>query len=159
MRYLPGMPDVEGAVCNPFYNRSGCRTPMQCDDGPNAGFSTADPSRLYLPVDPDPQRPTVASQESDPASTLNLVRRLSALRRATPALQARASTRVVNEGYPFAYMRGETHLVVVNPRREPATLTTQEAAHATPLWGLGVQTSAQELHIDGFGYGVMTLPT
>ena len=40
--YLPGMPDVEGAVCNPSYNRAGCRTPMQWDDGPNAGFSSAD---------------------------------------------------------------------------------------------------------------------
>lgn len=27
---------------------------MQWDDGPNAGFSTADPERLYLPIDPDP---------------------------------------------------------------------------------------------------------
>ena len=42
MRYLPGLPDVEGAICNPAYNRAGCRTPMQWDDWPNAGFSTAD---------------------------------------------------------------------------------------------------------------------
>src|SRR5204862_7588084 len=99
MRYLRGMPDVEGAVCNPAYNRAGCRTPMQWDDGPNAGFSTAEASRLYLPIDPDPARPTVAAQEPDPASTLNLVRRLVALRRATPALGGRATTRVLNEGY------------------------------------------------------------
>jgi hypothetical protein len=39
---------------------------MQWDDGPNAGFSTADPSRSYLPIDPDPTRPTVAAQEQDP---------------------------------------------------------------------------------------------
>ena len=154
MRYLPGMPDVEGAVCNPSYNRAGCRTPMQWDDGPNAGFSTADPDRLYLPVDPDPGRPTVAGQENDPGSTLHLVRRLSALRRATPALRGRASIRVVNEGYPFAYVRGETHLVVVNPRREPAGL----AARGTLLWGSGVETSADELHIAGFGYGILALP-
>jgi hypothetical protein len=66
MRYVPGMPEVEGSICNPAYNRAGCRTPMQWDDGPNAGFSTADPSRLYLPVDPDPTRPTVAAQERIP---------------------------------------------------------------------------------------------
>ncbi len=99
MRYLPGMPDVEGVVCNPAYNRAGCRTPMQWDDGPNSGFSTADPARLYLPIDPDPARPTVAARELDPGSTLNLVRELAALRRATPALWATASTRVVNDGY------------------------------------------------------------
>ncbi|MEZ5091542.1 alpha-amylase family glycosyl hydrolase [Nocardioides sp.] len=93
MRYLPGMPDVEGAICNPGYNRAGCRTPMQWDDGPNAGFSTADPSRLYLPVDPSPDRPTVAAQDGVPDSTLTLVRELLALRRETPSLQGTASTR------------------------------------------------------------------
>jgi glycosidase len=51
MRYLPGLPDVEGSVCHPAYNRSGRRTPMQWDDGPNAGFSTTDASLLYLPID------------------------------------------------------------------------------------------------------------
>ena len=153
MRYPPGMPDVEAAVCNPAYNRAGCRTPMQWDDGPNAGFSTADPARLYLPVDPDPRRPTVAAQEHDPASTLTLVRELSAVRRAVPALRAGVPTRVVAEGYPFAYERGGTHLVVVNPRREPASMT----ARATPLWGRGVRPDGDRLHVDGFGYGILTL--
>ena len=37
MRYVPGMPEVEGSICNPAYNRAGCRTPMQWDDGPNEG--------------------------------------------------------------------------------------------------------------------------
>ncbi|MFD0524148.1 alpha-amylase family glycosyl hydrolase [Paractinoplanes durhamensis] len=115
MRYLPDMPDVEGAICNPGYNRAGCRTPMQWDDGPNAGFSTAGADRLYLPVDPDPQRPNVAAQEADPASTLHFVRELIALRHANPALRTRASIEVISEGYPFAYVRGGTHLVVVNP--------------------------------------------
>ncbi|WP_203720570.1 alpha-amylase family glycosyl hydrolase [Paractinoplanes brasiliensis] len=131
MRYVPGLPNVEGSICNPGYNRAGCRTPMQWDDGVNAGFSTADPSRLYLPIDPDPDRPTVAAQENDPDSTLAFVRKLIALRRATPALGTRASTRVVNEGYPFAYVRGGTHLVVLNPRREPATLDISEIVGET----------------------------
>ena len=63
MRYLPGLPNVEGAICHPSYNRAGCRTPMQWDDGPNAGFSAADPSALYLPIDPSPDRPTVQAQD------------------------------------------------------------------------------------------------
>ncbi len=158
MRYLPGMPDVEGAVCNPSYNRAGCRTPMQWDDGPNAGFSTADPDRLYLPVDPDPDRPTVAAQEDDPSSTLHLVRELIALRRRTPALQGRASIRVVHEDYPFAYVRDETHLVVVNPRREPADLDSAEAVGAAQVWGTGVTATDHGLALAGFGYGVLELP-
>jgi maltose alpha-D-glucosyltransferase/alpha-amylase len=35
----------------------------------------ADPDRLYLPVDPEPDRPTVAAQHADPSSTLHLVPR------------------------------------------------------------------------------------
>ncbi|WP_127506020.1 alpha-amylase family glycosyl hydrolase [Actinoplanes solisilvae] len=155
MRYLPGLPNVEGSVCDPGYNRAGCRTPMQWDDGPNAGFSTADPARLYLPIDPDPARPTVAAQQDDPASTLNLVRELIALRQATPALGTRAPTRVVSESYPFAYVRGDSHLVVVNPRREPATLAVDGAE---PVWASGIAARPGELRVDGFGYGVFTVP-
>jgi maltose alpha-D-glucosyltransferase/alpha-amylase len=157
MRYLPGMPDVEGAVCNPGYNRAGCRTPMQWDDGPNAGFSTADPSRLYLPVDPDPARPTVAAQEADPGSTLHLVRRLTSLRRATPALQGRASIRVVHEDYPFAYVRGESHLVVVNPRQDPAALRLPGLAGATPLLASGLRLHDLGAELEGYGYGIVPL--
>ncbi|WP_336921798.1 alpha-amylase family glycosyl hydrolase [Aquipuribacter sp. SD81] len=157
MRYLPDMPDVEGAICNPAYNRAGCRTPMQWDDGPNAGFSTADASALYLPVDPDPDRPTVAAQDGVPGSTLTLVRELLALRRATPALQGHASTRVVADGYPFAWVRGDSHLVVVNPRREAGSAEVAEAAGAGLLWGQGVSVDGARLAVDGFGYGVLRL--
>ncbi len=51
MRYLPDLPNVEGAICSPLYNRAGCRTPMQWDDGPNAGFSAAPADSLYLPIE------------------------------------------------------------------------------------------------------------
>jgi maltose alpha-D-glucosyltransferase/alpha-amylase len=162
MRYLPDLPDVEGAICNPAYNRAGCRTPMQWDDGPNAGFSTAAASTLYLPVDPAPDRPTVAAQRDDPASTLSLVRRLLALRTATPALGARADVRVVHAGYPFTYVRGGTHLVVVNPRREPATVEVPGAGGARSLESSGVTLAGDTLPADvvevaGFGYGVFEL--
>jgi maltose alpha-D-glucosyltransferase/alpha-amylase len=151
------MPDVEGSICNPDYNRSGCRTPMQWDDGPNAGFSAADPERLYLPIDPDPARPTVAAQEHDPDSTLSLVRRLIALRRATPALGARAATRVLHEGYPFAYLRGDSHLVVVNPRSESTTVNACDLSGAEPLLTSGVSVERSTVRVAGFGYGIFAL--
>lgn len=182
MRYLSGMPNVEGAVCNPAYNRAGCRTPMQWDDGPNAGFSTAPAEMLYLPIDPEADRPTVAAQDGVPGSTLSLVRDLLALRRATPALQGHEPTRVVHPGYPLAYLRGERHLVVVNPRREPATLDLSGAsdlagdadlrgaeglagaaglaafADAVPVWGALAQREDTRLTLDGFGYVILALP-
>ncbi len=72
MRNLEDAPVKEGSYTS--RNRSSCRTPMQWDDSPNAGFSTADASRLYLPIDPSPARPTVAAEERDPQSILNYVR-------------------------------------------------------------------------------------
>lgn len=157
MRYLPDLPDVEGSICNPGYNRSGCRTPMQWDDSPNAGFSSAAAEDLYLPIDPSADRPTVSAQEQDPCSTLHLVRRLIALRRATPALGGRAPTTVLHEGYPFTWRRGDSHVVVVNPRREPAAVELDGLEGATMLLGRGVEVSATGLRVDGFGYGVLEL--
>jgi alpha-glucosidase len=157
MRYLPGMPDVEGAICNPAYNRAGCRTPMQWDDSANAGFSTAPASRIYLPVDPDPDRPTVAAQAADPDSTMSLVRRLIALRRSHPVLGGRASTRVVHSGYPLTYVRGESHLVLVNPRREPAAVDVPGASEAKLLLGQGTRIDGSAVTLDGFGYAVLEL--
>ena len=97
-------------------------------------------------------------QEQDSNSTLNLGRRLIALRRATPALGSRAATRVLHEGYPFAYLRGETHLVVVNPRRDPATLSTREVSGAEPVLASGISVVRDTLSAEGFGYGIFALP-
>ena len=61
------------------------RTPMQWDAGPNAGFC-APGVEPWLPVAPDYQAHNVAREEQDSRSLLTLFRRLTALRRATPAL-------------------------------------------------------------------------
>ena len=70
-------------------DRNGVRTPMQWSADRNAGFSTADPSRLYLPVITDPvyhyQAVNVAAQEKLATSPLNTLRRLIATRRRSPA--------------------------------------------------------------------------
>ena len=148
---------MEGAICNPAYNRAGCRTPMQWDDGPNAGFSTADPSQLYLPVDPDPARPTVAAQEHDPDSTLNLVRRLIALRKATPALGTRAERPCCTTAtlrVPPRETRtswSSTHAVT------PRTFHAGHLPDTTALLADGVAITGDIVQADGFGYGVFAL--
>ena len=63
---------------------------------------------------------------------------------------------VLHEGYPFAYLRGGgSRLVVVNPRREPASVALPDGwADARPLEVEGVALSADGARADGFGYGV-----
>lgn len=164
MRYVPGLPDTEGSVLGPYYNRAGSRTPMQWDDGPGAGFSTAPEDRFYLPLDPDPGRPSVAAQRTDEGSLLHLVRRLVRLRTTTPALGARSPVEVLHEGHPFVYLRGEQFLVVVNPaaeRRSWAAAEPGRLAGARPVEVSGVRVSEDgaAVEADGFGYGVLALTT
>jgi maltose alpha-D-glucosyltransferase/alpha-amylase len=157
MRYRPGLPDKEGSVLGPRYNRAGSRTPMQWDDGPNAGFSTAPADRLYLPLDPSPDRPTVAAQRADDTSLLHLVRRLVALRTRTPELGSRGSVRVLHSGYPFVYVRGERYLVVVNPQRNTVSYAYEGAQNARPLEASGVHRDGSAITAQGFAYGIFEL--
>ncbi len=66
-------------------DRNGVRTPMQWDEGLNAGFSKADPRDLYSPlinrIPYDPIQVNVSSQSSDPSSLLNLIRKMIAVRK------------------------------------------------------------------------------
>ena len=114
---------------------------------------------LYLPQDPDPHRPTVGAQLDDPRSVLHTVRRLLALRAAHPALGVGSDQQVLSHDYPFAYTRGGTHLVVVNPRREPASVAVSELTDraAERLDGSGVEVGDGRVSADGFGWGIFTL--
>ena len=88
---FPGSPviyygDEIGMGDNIFLgDRDSVRTPMQWSSDRNAGFSRADPARLYLPLVMDPvygyQTVNVEAQERSPSSVLNFMKRLIALRR------------------------------------------------------------------------------
>ncbi len=71
-----------------LFDRNGVRTPMQWDDSPNAGFSTA--SDVYAPaitsVDFDYRKVNVASQRADDSSLLNTIRTMIAIRKTQHAL-------------------------------------------------------------------------
>lgn len=140
---VQGLPSKEGG-----YMRTEVRTPMQWNHAPNAGFSEAAPEKLYLPVEEDLDRRTVADQEKDPASLLNAIRTLTGLRRTHPALDNRSDYQVVYAKagrYPFAYLRqggGESVLVVVNPADRPVEVNLPTDAlpanlsEPLTLWGI-----------------------
>ena len=88
---MPGTPviyygDEIGMGDNVYLgDRNGVRTPMQWNPDRNAGFSTANPQKLYLPVNIDPayhyEAINVESQLENPNSLLNWTKGLIALRK------------------------------------------------------------------------------
>ena len=98
------------------------RTPMQWSPGPGAGFTTG---RAWESPQADSRTTTVAGQDRDPGSLLNLYRRLIHLRAANAAL---ATGRLValETGAPrvVAYLRrdgGRAVMVVANLGDAPAS--------------------------------------
>ncbi len=154
MRFLEGLPSKEGA-----YQRVGSRTPMQWDATPGAGFSNADPARFYLPLDPDPERPDVASQRADPDSLWHWVRILTNLRRTLPALAATAPLCVLDDsaGYSLCYLRGslpEQVLVVLNPSGKGVTWSLPAGLRLDEVLATrGARAENGKVALDGPGAG------
>jgi len=88
---LPGTPVLyygdEIGMGDNFYlgDRNGVRTPMQWSGDRNAGFSRANPQRLYLPVIIDPEyhyeTVNVETQQNNPSSLLWWTKRAISLRK------------------------------------------------------------------------------
>ncbi len=121
MRSQDGAPQIEGSR-----DRSAQRTPMQWSSGQNAGFSDCPSGRLYLPIDPSPDRPCVDSQKNDPSSLYNWTKGLLELRRNIPALGNTGDWKMLtdpSEPYPVIYERYDCdgrYVVMLNPRKDPA---------------------------------------
>ena len=126
------LPTKEGG-----YHRTGSRSPMQWDSSENLGFSCAPAEKLYLPVDPAENAPTVESQEADSNSMLHFVRNLIALRHTQEDLCNDSPFAVFSaqEGSRlFAYKRGKL-LIAVNPGLQTLPLELDGAYR--PLYTLG----------------------
>jgi alpha-glucosidase len=106
-------------------NRDPERTPMQWEALPNAGFSPPG-VETWLPVARNYQEVNVATQQRDPASTLNFYKALLKLRREMPALH-RGDFAFVEElpAGTIAYTRsaeGQRVLVIINFEGKEQTL-------------------------------------
>jgi maltose alpha-D-glucosyltransferase/alpha-amylase len=146
---LPGAPvlyygDEIGMGDNIYIgDRNGVRTPMQWNCDRNAGFSTANPQRLYLPVIIDPdfhyQAINVETQQGNPHSLLWWTRRLISLRRRHRAF-SRGSLEFLypDNHHVLTFLRryqDETLLVAANLSRfvQPVELDLAAHAGATPV--------------------------
>ncbi|HZZ72026.1 MAG TPA: maltose alpha-D-glucosyltransferase [Pirellulales bacterium] len=130
---LPGTPviyygDEIGMGDNIYLgDRNGVRTPMQWNSERNAGFSKANPQRLFLPAIIDPeyhfQAVNVEAQQANPHSLLWWMKRLIALRKRHQAFGRGALQFIASENPKvLAFVRrfqDERILVVANLSRLP----------------------------------------
>jgi len=153
---MPGSPivyygDEIGMGDNVFIgDRNGVRTPMQWSPDRNAGFSRADPQRLYLSpiMDPIYGYPSinVEAQSRDPNSLLSWTKRMLAVRKTSQAF-GRGTRRFLSPGNRkiLAYLReyGEDSILcVANLSRsaQPVELNLSAFKGRVPVEMLGRTT-------------------
>ena len=128
--------------------RDGCRTPMQWDATPNAGFSRATP---WLPVADDSVHENVVNLDADAQSILNLYRELIKLRRQTPALTSGDYVPLAAEGDVLLYRRisGDRSVVVaLNLGAEPVAVTSTSIGSGSAIL-LSTFLDRQHESVDG----------
>jgi maltose alpha-D-glucosyltransferase/alpha-amylase len=146
---LPGTPIIyygdEIGMGDNFYlgDRDGVRTPMQWNSDRNAGFSYANPQRLYLPVNIAPEyhyeAVNVEAQQNNPDSLLWWMKRLIALRKRSKAFGRGSLEFLTPENRKvLAFIRryeGETILVVANLSRlaQHTSLNLAEFTEKVPV--------------------------
>ena len=153
---MPGSPilyygDEIGMGDNVFIgDRNGVRTPMQWSPDRNAGFSRADPQRLYLPPIMDAiygyAATNVEAQIRDPSSLLSWTKRMLAVRKTSQAF-GRGTRRFLKPGNRkiLAYLReygDDTILCVANLSRtaQPVELNLSAFKGRVPVEMLGRTT-------------------
>jgi maltose alpha-D-glucosyltransferase / alpha-amylase len=178
---MPGSPilyygDEIGMGDNFFIgDRNGVRTPMQWSPDRNAGFSRADPQRLYLPPIMDAvygyQSTNVEAQSRDPSSLLSWTKRLLAVRKTSQAF-GRGARRFLRPGNRkiLAYLRDfgeDTILCVANLSRsaQPVELNLAPYKGRVPVEMLGrtafppIGELPYLLTISGYGFYWFKLAT
>jgi alpha-glucosidase len=113
--------------------RDGERTPMQWNDGPDAGFSPRG-VKTWLPIPPSYKTINVAAEEHEPDSMLHWYQQLIALKKSDPALRDGAET-MLNTGdeHVLSWLRqaGNQEAVVVacNFTDQPQTISFDLSAN------------------------------
>lgn len=140
-------PEEALEVCKTF-SRDNARTPMQWNDGPNAGFTTGTP---WLKVNPNYTRINAAEQQGRADSVLSYYKRLIALRKSLPVFTwGSFEPAFADRELVMAYVRADENdriLVAANFGREPVTLE------------VAVQQVLLENLPAGVGFDTVTIPS
>lgn len=95
--------------------RDNARTPMQWDNGPNAGFSSVKP---WMPVNPNLHTVNCSTESSDPKSVLSFYKRMIQIRKLFPVLVHGKYRDISPDNQPiYAYIRVDstyTALIILN---------------------------------------------
>lgn len=135
--------DPPGKRYWPFYKgRDGCRTPMQWDNTPNAGFTAGKP---WLRVNRHADQVNVQRELADPDSLLSFYRRLIVLRKTTPALQRGSYRPLLDRPTQLmAYVReyaGQKVVVCLNFSSQPAQFDLRVTGAGE--WQILISTAAR----------------
>jgi glycosidase len=135
---LPGLPflyygEEIGMIGNKRDGDESLRTPMQWSAAPHGGFTTGTP---WHALQPDSATVTVAAQERDPNSLLNLHRRLIHLRAANPAL-------ATGELVPLTASNGQVAAYLRRAGRRAVLVVANLGA--TPVSGVALSSEAGAL--------------
>ncbi|MFC0862594.1 maltose alpha-D-glucosyltransferase [Sphaerimonospora cavernae] len=155
-------------------DRDGVRTPMQWTPDRNAGFSTCDPGRIYLPVIMDPiygyQAINVEAQQKHGGSLLHFTKRMIEIRKRHPVFGLGEFTEL-NSSNPsvLAFVRelGDDRVLCVNNLSrfpQPVELDLRRFEGATPVECMGgvpfppIGELPYLLTLPGHGFYWFTLP-
>jgi maltose alpha-D-glucosyltransferase / alpha-amylase len=150
---MPGTPviyygDEIGMGDNVYLgDRNGVRTPMQWNGGWNAGFSGADPERLYSPVISNPvygyQAINVDSQRRSAHSLLSWTKSV---------IQTRNAFRVFSRG-SIEFLKPSNHRVLAYVRQlgEEKVLTVNNLSNSAQAVELNLQQYNRHIPIEMFG--------
>jgi maltose alpha-D-glucosyltransferase/alpha-amylase len=150
---LPGTPVVyygdEIGMGDNFYlgDRNGVRTPMQWSADRNAGFSQANPQRLFLPIIIDPEHHyetiNVEAQQQNLSSTLWWMKRLITLRKRYHAF-GRGSTE-------FLYPQNRRVLVFIRRLEDEIILTVANLSRFVQCAELDLSEFKGRVPVELFG--------
>jgi alpha-glucosidase len=107
--------------------RDGCRTPMQWNAEPYAGFSAATP---WLPLSDDFAQENVVNLEADTRSILRLYKALINLRKKLPQLMSGDYVSIAAQGDLLLYRRqreAATVVIALNLGAEPVSMASDAA--------------------------------